>query len=82
VGYHYYCGTRVNWRPKINLNSVVYHAVGGQRYAIGGDMYENFHGLVRQYGAMGLKVLGEIHVGPWQKQFFPENYAALRGGGG
>ncbi len=80
IGYHYYYGTRAAWHPKINCNSFVYHAVGAQRYGLSGDLFENFDGLVRQYGALGVGVLAELHVSPWQKDFFTAKFAELTGG--
>jgi len=77
ISYHYYYGTKVNWRPKINYNSVVFHEQSGQldggSYAMG-----NFEGLVRQYGAMGLKYLGDLRISEWSGNFFTEQFHALR----
>lgn len=77
LGYYYYYGTRANWHPKVNYNSVVYHAVAGQRLNVQGNTWDNFNGLVRQYGAMGLKHLSTLHTSPWHINFFTEQYANL-----
>lgn len=74
LGYHYYYGKRMNWVPKVNLNSVVYHAVAGQRFGLDDNLYCNYNGLLRQYGAMGLLALTHIHVSLWQSQFFNEQF--------
>lgn len=74
LGYYYYYGTRRDWFPKVNYNSVVYHALAGQRMAAGGSVEVNFNGLVRQYGLMGLKALSRLHTSPWHKRFFSEKY--------
>ncbi|HCC34729.1 MAG TPA: hypothetical protein DEQ02_03510 [Ruminococcaceae bacterium] len=78
LAYHYYYGTRANWIPKINYNSVVYHAVGGQRFELSDDLYANFDGLVKKYGAMGLNALANIHVSPWQVDFFSDKFSLMR----
>lgn len=80
LGYHYYYGTRANWSPKVNCNSIVYHEVAGQRFGLSDDPYENFGGLLRQYGAMGVSVLADLHVSPWQVQFFTQKFSDLKGG--
>lgn len=77
VGYHYYYGTRINWVPKINYNSVVYHAVAGQRFGLNDNLYANYDGLVRQYGAKGIQVLANIHISEWQARFFADSFSAL-----
>jgi hypothetical protein len=74
LGYYYYFGTKRGWYPKVNYNSVVYHAVAGQRMTAGGNTQDNYAGLVRQYGAMGLKALSELHNSAWQKRYFSEQY--------
>jgi hypothetical protein len=74
LGYYYYYGTKANWYPKINYNSVVYHAVAGQRIGLGDDVMVNFNGLVNQYGAMGLKHLSTLHKSAWHKKFFEKCY--------
>jgi hypothetical protein len=79
LGYYYYYGTKNKWYPKINLNSVSYHAVGAQRYDLGDSIMINYNGLVKQYGAMGLRHLSDIHKSPWHKNFFGNNYRALAG---
>ncbi len=77
LGYYYYYGTRRNWYPKINFNSVVYHAVAGQRMNMGGNITVNFNGLVKQYGLMGLKHLSTLHKSAWHKSFFSMQYDKL-----
>ncbi len=77
LGYYYYYGTRRNWYPKVNFNSVVYHAIAGQRMNMGGDIMVNFNGLVRQYGLMGLKHLSMLHKSAWHKNFFTAQYDKL-----
>lgn len=74
LGYHYYYGTKTNWKPKVNYNSVVYHEIGGQRYDLADSVMVNFEGLVRQYGAMGLKQLANIHANDWSVKFFTQQY--------
>ncbi len=74
LGYYYYYGTKRNWRPKINYNSVVYHALAGQRLAAGGKAEDNYAGLVKQYGFMGLKALSGLHSSLWHKRYFWERY--------
>jgi len=77
LGYYYYYGTRQNWYPKINFNSVVYHAIAGQRLNMVGDVMVNFNGLVKQYGLMGLKHLSALHKSAWHKSFFQTQYDRL-----
>ncbi len=77
LGYYYYYGTKRNWHPKINYNSVVYHAVAGQRLDMKGNVMVNFNGLVKQYGAMGIKALVSIHESKWHKNFFTGQYNQL-----
>jgi hypothetical protein len=77
LGYYYYFGTKRNWHPRINFNSVVYHAVAGQRLNMGGNVMVNFGGLVTQYGLMGLKHLSTLHKSAWHRSFFTEQYDRL-----
>ncbi len=77
LGYYYYYGTKRSWHPLINYNSVVYHAVAGQRLDMSGNVFDNFNGLVRQYGAMGLKALASIHESEWHRLFFAKQYKFL-----
>jgi hypothetical protein len=77
LGYYYYYGTKRAWVPKICFNSVVYHAVAGQRLALGDSVMINFAGLVRQYGAMGLKALRTLHKSAWHQNFFGQQYDQL-----
>jgi hypothetical protein len=77
LGYYYYYGTKANWHPKIYFGSVVYHAVAGQRNGVSGNVMVNFNGLVRQYGAMGLKALCGLHESQWHKRFFFEQYNSI-----
>jgi adhesin HecA-like repeat protein len=79
LGYYYYYGTRANWHPKINFNSVAYHAVAGQRMSLHDSMLINYNGLVKQYGAMGIKTLSWLKNSPWHKNYFENNYKALTG---
>jgi glycosyltransferase involved in cell wall biosynthesis len=74
LGYYYYYGTRAAWEPKIVCSSVVYHEVGGQRYELNDNIMINFDGLVRQYGAMGLKHSSQLHRSEWHKRFFMDKY--------
>lgn len=78
LGYYYFYGTKRNWYPKVNFNSVVYHAVAGQRLNMGGNVMVNFNGLVKQYGLMGLKHLSMLHKSVWHRSFFAEQYDKLR----
>jgi len=64
LGYLYYMGTRTNWRPKCYLKSFVYHAGMAQRMSLPDksiDFDLNEKGLIKQYGAYGLKQLSHIH---------------------
>ena len=74
LGYFYYYGTRANWQPKVNYNSVVYHAIAGQRLGLYDSVQLNFDGLVRQYGAMGLKHLSKLHKSAWQINYFTAQF--------
>ncbi|HWQ78763.1 MAG TPA: hypothetical protein VN381_08090 [Anaerovoracaceae bacterium] len=74
LGYYYYYGTKRGWYPKINYNSVVYHAVAGQRLTMKDNVLINYNGLVKQYGIMGLKALSTLHSSPWHKNFFSDRY--------
>jgi len=74
LGYYYYYGTMRGWYPKVNYNSVVYHNVAGQRMAAGGKTSDNYAGLVKQYGIMGLKALSGLHSSAWHKRFFQDRY--------
>ncbi len=78
IGYFYYYGARAAWKPKVVCSSVVYHEVGGQRYELKASIMINFNGLIRQYGAMGLKHLSQLHESQWHKSFFYEKYDELR----
>lgn len=78
LGYYYYYGMRANWYPKVCYHSVVYHAVAGQRMGLdGGNVMVNFGGLVRQYGAVGLRHLSVLHKSEWHKRFFRQQYDAF-----
>lgn len=77
LSYYYYYGTHMKWYPKINFNSVAYHAVMGQRMSLHDSIMVNYNGLVKQYGAMGLKHLCEVHISQWHKNFFGNKYTAL-----
>ncbi|HWP79560.1 MAG TPA: hypothetical protein VN446_02870 [Candidatus Acidoferrum sp.] len=78
LGYYLYYGTRADWQPKINYNSVVYHEVAAQRLGLD-DCIQNYVGLIRQYGLMGQKYLGRLHANPTQKAFFSSQYHFLCG---
>lgn len=80
LGYYYYYGTRANWKPKVNYNSVVYHAVAGQRLEMTDSVQVNYVGLIRQYGGMGLKHLSMLHKSAWHIWFFTEQQRRLEGG--
>ncbi len=77
LGYFYYYGTKAAWKPKICYNSVIYHAVAGQRLEMRDSVMINYNGLVRQYGAMGLKHLSELHKSPWHINYFSEQYRSM-----
>jgi len=77
LGYHYYYGTKANWKPSVNYNTVVYHEIGGQRYDLTDSLMVNFEGLVRQYGAMGLKQLANLHTNDWSVRFFTDQYNSM-----
>ncbi len=77
LGYYYYYGTRASWKPKVNYNSVVYHAVAGQRLGMGDSVMVNYSGLIKQYGVMGIKHLSELHKSQWHINFFSEQYRTL-----
>ncbi len=74
LGYYYYYGTRAHWKPKVHYGSVVYHAIAGQRIGMNDSVMINYSGLVKQYGAMGLKHLSELHKSEWQVRYFGEQY--------
>lgn len=78
LGYYYYYGTKANWRPQVSFQSVVYHHVAGQRLSISGNTAVNYHGLIRQYGAMGLKHLSQLHRSAWHIRFFTDRYVEMR----
>jgi len=80
LGYHYYYGTKANWKPKVNYQTVVYHEIGGQRYDSSDGIMINFEGLVRQYGAMGIKRLANLHQNDWSIKFFTDKFNALSKG--
>lgn len=82
LGYYYYYGTKENWHPKVNYNTVVYHAIAGQRMVLedfGANVNLNYNGLILQYGVMGLKHLSELHKSAWHKNFFGAEYNRLIG---
>lgn len=74
LGYFYYFGTKRSWRPKVCNHSVVYHATQGQRMGSTQKIWENFDGLLKQYGLMGLKHLSQMYVNAWSVQFFLEEF--------
>lgn len=77
IGYYYYMGTKINWRPKVNFNSVVYHEVEGQRMSVDDDKNQNLHCIIKQYGAMGMKALTHIYPNPSVRDFFENQYEAM-----
>ncbi len=79
LSYFYYYGTRMKWHPKINYNSVAYHAVAGQRMSIDDNILINYNGLVKQYGAIGIKNLAHLRNSQWHQNYFENNYKALAG---
>lgn len=78
LSYYLYYGTRADWRPKINYNSVVYHAVASQRLDMNDDSVYNYTGLVWQYGMMGQEYLSRLHANPPQKNFFQKQCNFMR----
>jgi hypothetical protein len=77
LGYHYYLGTRHNWKPSVNFNAMALHDVAAQRLDHGDTSMENLQGIIRMYGAMGMKKLSTIHAGGWHQSFFNEQYERL-----
>jgi hypothetical protein len=77
LGYYYYYGSKADWHPKVNYNSVVYHAVALQRLDLHDSIMPNYNGLVAQYGAMGLKSLSHLHQSAWHKRFFGDKFNEL-----
>ena len=77
LGYYYYYGTKANWHPKVNYNSVVYHAVALQRLDLHDSIMPNYNGLVKQYGAIGIKNLSHLHKSAWHRRFFRDKYNAM-----
>jgi len=77
LGYYYYYGTKANWKPKVSYNSVVYHTVAGQRWGMSASDTINYEGLVKQYGATGLKHLAKLHKSQWQIDFFTQQYNSM-----
>ena len=79
LGYYYYYGTKADWHPKVNYNSVVYHAVALQRLDLHDSIMTNYNGLVKQYGAIGIKSLSHLHKSAWHKRFFIDKYNEMLG---
>lgn len=77
LGYYYYYGTKADWHPKVNYNSVVYHAVALQRLDLHDSIMPNLNGLIRQYGAMGIKSLSHLHKSAWHKRFFEDKFKEM-----
>ncbi|MFZ2538058.1 MAG: hypothetical protein WAX04_04080, partial [Oscillospiraceae bacterium] len=77
LGYYYYYGTRINWKPYVNYNSIVYHVTAGQRMSLCDNVNINYNGLIKQYGAMGIKHLSEFHKSEWAVGFFSQQYQLL-----
>ncbi|MGB8452825.1 MAG: hypothetical protein WCD89_10910 [Anaerocolumna sp.] len=78
LGYYYYYGTKADWHPKVNYNSVVYHAVALQRLGLHDSIVPNLSGLIKQYGAMGFKSLSHLHKSAWHKRFFEDKYKEMQ----
>jgi len=79
LGYYYYYGMKTDWHPKVNYNSVVYHAVALQRLDLQDSIIPNYNGLVNQYGAMGIKNLSHLHKSAWHKRFFLDKFIEMLG---
>ncbi len=77
LGYYYYYGIRSHWKPKVCFHSVVYHAIAGQRLGMGDNVMVNYAGLVKQYGAMGIKHLAELHTSQWHINFFSGQFKSM-----
>lgn len=80
LGYHYYYGTKAHWRPKVNYRAVVYHETLGQRFGLSSNRISaliNFNGLVKQYGAMGLKHLAELHSDARKTDFYLKQFEQI-----
>lgn len=80
LGYYYYYGTRANWNPKVNYRTVVYHETVGQRFGQRSNKTSallNFNGLVKQYGAMGLSTLAELHSSPSKRIFYSKQFEQI-----
>jgi len=78
IAYYLYYGIRADWYPKINYNSVVYHAIAMQRLGQG-DYMQNYLGLIQEYGVKGLRYLSRLHANPYQKEFFEKQFNYLSG---
>ncbi len=77
LGCCYYMGLRSGWRPACNLNTWVYHATMAQRMSLPDkqlDFALNEQGLLRQYGAYGLKHLAELHGQPGAFEYIASRY--------
>ena len=64
IGYRYYLGTKINWKPKCLLKTRVYHATLAQRISLidkNQDFQKNLRGLIYQYGVKGLMELSSIY---------------------
>ena len=78
LGYYYYYGTKANWKPKVSYQSVVYHEGAGQRAGVNGNVMTNYTGLVKQYGAMGIKHLAQIQQNEWSVNYFAKQFYAMQ----
>jgi len=78
LGYYYYYGTKANWKPKVSYQSVVYHEGAGQRAGVNGNVMTNYTGLVKQYGAMGIKHLAQIQQNEWSVNYFTKQFYAMQ----
>lgn len=64
LGYNYYQGTKMKWRPKMYMGSCVYHKTLAQRMGLPNlfqEFSKNYEGIKMQYGAYGFESLARIH---------------------
>lgn len=83
VAYSYYIGTRQRWRPRVCLQSWVYHATLAQRMSIADkhiDFARNELGLVAKYGIEGLRELARLHEQPVSFLQLMEKYMSSQEG--
>ncbi|SHJ46588.1 hypothetical protein SAMN02745163_02044 [Clostridium cavendishii DSM 21758] len=75
LAHMYYLGLRYKWKPKCNLNSVVYHSTLAQRTEFKNANEEfalNLNGLFNKYGAYGLKLLSEFYNSDYFLELYNE----------